>query len=528
MKCIFLYILALVVLNSCSPRDNTTDRKLAAALDYAGMNAVELKKVIGHYSQSAGDSLKLAAARFLIENMPGKGYQKYSSVTDCGIFNQELFVGDTIGIDSINALKRKIEDSLNCGTIRFDNPVFLADSRTISAKQLIEDIEYAFRAWQMPWARSLTFEQFKEYILPHRVQNEPLQNWRKHFWENSGWIFEKAGHTTDRIKIAAVVNDSLGRYYHYIHDAINYFPGTFTVRELRATRGGRCEDLNMLLGYWLRAIGIPVANEFTSYWANGNFGGHTWLSVLDTTGKFVPMNAVYDSPVRDSLPFKSARLAKAYRYTYKTDGSSFPNDGRSFQVYYDITREYLPVIDYAFKVPASTPDEIFLGVLNGKYWKPLRMKVTKKNDTVIFSNIAAGALYAPIIVLGGNDSKTRTVGTPFLVTENSGVQYINENKQTIINVSLDISRMSGGLYHKKCQLVYWDNIGQSWIPVGPVQTLMDDPAKLQKEKVKKLFTFSGIPAYGIYRVINTEITQHDKSYGRPFLYNREMQAYADY
>ncbi|NLR80379.1 transglutaminase domain-containing protein [Chitinophaga eiseniae] len=528
MKKRLLYILLPIFFYACGPREDAGAVKLKPALDYAGINAAELMKVITHYSQSPGDSLKLAAAIFLVENMPGKGTMRYAPITNCGLFKGELFTGDTIGIDSVNKIKRRIEDSLQCGPIKFVNPIFLADSRTISASLLMEDIEYAFKAWQLPWAKSLTFDEFREFILPHRVQNEPLQHWRKWCWEHSEWIFKKAGGSTDRVKIAGVVNDSLGKFYGYIHDAINYFPGTFTMDQLRVTRGGRCEDLNMIVGYWLRAIGIPMSTEFTFYWANGNFGGHSWLAVLDTTGKFVPMNAIYDKPVRDSLLFQNMRLAKAYRYSYRIDGHIILNEGQNFQSYHDITPEYVPTIDYAMKVPDGQHDKIFLGVLNGKYWKPLQIKTNRNGDSIIFKDIANTALYAPIIVLDGKEENTRTVGPPFLVTEGGYIQYFRENKDSLIDFVLDIAKLPPARYNKKCQVVYWDNTRKDWVPAGIIQTLKDDPDKLKKQKIKKMIVFSGVPANGIYRVLNAEIKQHDKSYGRPYVYNEEMKAFHNY
>lgn len=47
------------------------ETKLEYALRRAGDNRMELEKVLLHYSQEKKDSLKLKAACFLIENMPG-------------------------------------------------------------------------------------------------------------------------------------------------------------------------------------------------------------------------------------------------------------------------------------------------------------------------------------------------------------------------------------------------------------------------------------------------------------------------
>ena len=63
MKKKTIILLWLVTAYSCS---NYSSR-LKAVLDYSGTNRAELEKVLDHYKK---DSTKLAAARFLIENMP--------------------------------------------------------------------------------------------------------------------------------------------------------------------------------------------------------------------------------------------------------------------------------------------------------------------------------------------------------------------------------------------------------------------------------------------------------------------------
>ena len=67
MKSIFISrinILLAIFLMACNSQN---DKKLEQALERAKENRQELEKVLDHYKK---DSTKLAAARFLIENMP--------------------------------------------------------------------------------------------------------------------------------------------------------------------------------------------------------------------------------------------------------------------------------------------------------------------------------------------------------------------------------------------------------------------------------------------------------------------------
>lgn len=198
-KVAYKYILCIYVLYAFGCKNYNTHQltdheKLKIAFQYADTNSKELKKVINFYSENPKDSLKLKAAYFLIENMIGKGYYKLTKYTtngvqcDFDVFNPKFdFIN---GIDSINKLKKKYEDSAKCGVIFYANPQFVEDIKTVSSEYLIENIEFAFKAWKMPWAKKLTFEQFKEFILPYRFGNEPLQNWRKEMFEKGSWIYQ--------------------------------------------------------------------------------------------------------------------------------------------------------------------------------------------------------------------------------------------------------------------------------------------------------------------------------------------------
>jgi len=504
------------------------DFKLSKALNYAGKNAVEIQKTLDYFSKPE-DSLQLRAAIFLIQNMPGNGYYKYDEFDNFGKCSYNLFKKD-LGIDSINILKKEYEISNGKGTIFFKKAGFIEDIQTINSAQLIQNIEYAFKAWRMPWARHLDFNQFEEFILPYRIGNEPLQNWRKQFFENSQWIFDKIKNNNDPIEIAGIINDSMKHKYRYIHDAIKYFPGQFTVEEMNATLGGRCEDLNMIVGYWLRAIGIPTALEFTPYWANSNYGGHSWLSILDTTGKFVPMNPGYDNPVRDSLPFKGAHLAKAYRLFYRLNDTFYNKDSSGIKLperaYQDITSEYLPVANAKVSIIKHDNKSIYLGVLNGTNWKPLITETIQNKVSVTFKNIAREVLYAPIVIQ--QDNQSQTVGNPFFLNSKGEVQEFTPNNEKLISIYVDVSNLRAALFEKNCQVVYWNNETNEWEPTGSPEILKYDPLKIRHTQPKIYFKFPNVKSDAVYRIIDANQVPDNFSYGRPFILNNELNKLLDY
>lgn len=107
------------------------NKGLQEALSLSGTNRVELEEVLSHYKDS---TRKLRAAEFLIENM------FHYSVVD--------------------------------GEIKLD-------IRNITADYLIQNIETAFTAWEeAPWKEEVDFETFCRFVLPYRVSDEPLSDWR--------------------------------------------------------------------------------------------------------------------------------------------------------------------------------------------------------------------------------------------------------------------------------------------------------------------------------------------------------------
>lgn len=199
MKTISFYYL-LFFLIACN---NQIDKELSFALDHAKENRNELKKVIKHY-QRAEDSLKLRAAIYLIKNMP------YNFALD-GYFSSPKKGVHRLDFNKITK-KSDIEkycDSLYLLGYYKESPI-LYDSQIISADFLIENIELAFQAWEKPWAKHISFENFCYYILPYRAQNEIAQNLRKEIMELYLPILDSAK-ISNSLDACNIINERIGK-----------------------------------------------------------------------------------------------------------------------------------------------------------------------------------------------------------------------------------------------------------------------------------------------------------------------------
>ena len=176
-----IYFLLLTII-SC----NNYPKDVSAALSKASNNRQELEKVLNLYRGT--DDLKYVAACHLIANMLYHGslneitldekYEVYFRKVD-SIYNL-LFGNMTLG--QIKNLRFRIPDSIRSAlSEEYDYipyPVYSEgrpDIQNVSSDFLIDNIEMAFYVWRtVPIIKNMSFEEFKEFVLPYRASDECL------------------------------------------------------------------------------------------------------------------------------------------------------------------------------------------------------------------------------------------------------------------------------------------------------------------------------------------------------------------
>ena len=263
MRLIF-YLLLVILLYSC--REATS--RLEQTLQLAGDNKLELQKVLDHY---ASDSLKLKAAIFLIENMPGH----YS--LDGPYLRQLQRVIDSTGTPYLMKkviLMQPLRYPYSRQQLRAE-----PDLEQVKADYLIHQIDQAFRLWtNSPWLEDLTLESFLEYLLPYRIGNEPLDYWRDSIDSRLRERLQEAGRYFDNQKHSPY-NMAQIVYGHALgldsgKDNLAGIP--FSAKE--------CVFSSQLQLLAYRMVGIPAAIDHVPYWADMN-GFHEWTVVMDTQNK---------------------------------------------------------------------------------------------------------------------------------------------------------------------------------------------------------------------------------------------------
>jgi len=272
----------LVLVYSCS---NDIPTNMKETLKLAGENKKELMKVVKHYKN---DSLKLEAAYFLITNMKYHGYYeiedlaKYDALFDSIANCHPQVESDDEVFNFI--LRSKLVDNmvnryLSSNSIGNYKGLFHSDLQTLDAEFLIENIDYAFKAWELPWAKCYTFNEFCKYILPYRYGSEAPEKWRKRFYDEFSWI---ADSTSDAVTAIEMINKIFRNKIATSHNLKKLGNHIKVEHLITGMVVESCEGQTGLGVCVLRSIGLPVTTIVMPWWGNRAVG-HKMNALLDSS-----------------------------------------------------------------------------------------------------------------------------------------------------------------------------------------------------------------------------------------------------
>ncbi len=412
----FLACALITPLFFCASNKNSAlPPEVSASLDSAGVNRVELEKVIDHY-KTTGDTLKLRAAYFLIANMDGHSYVTYvlKDTLDKEIQFDALSYPT---YDSLTASFGRMEKQY--GVLDFKKKDVVDDLKAIKADFLINQIDYAFRAWrEKPWAAYLNFDQFCEFILPYRGSNETLENWRQTFWDKYINIELQMANKSDPVEAAKIINKDIITWFKF--DPIYYYHPTDQGLDDMITHGkGRCEDMTNITIYAMRANGLAVTSDYTPFWANSG-NNHAWNAIVDSQNKVIPFMGAECNPGDYRLANK---LAKVYRKTYSKQPNNLVYQTRKQKSvpgwlggksYADVTKDYVNTCNVTIRFEKPIPDSVdiaYICVFNSGEWQAIQWGRIV-NDSATFPDMGLDIAYLPALYLNG---KIEPWGDPIIV-----------------------------------------------------------------------------------------------------------------
>jgi hypothetical protein len=183
------------------------------------------------------------------------------------------------------------------------------DLAQMPASMLERNVSLAFQARELlPWGARVSDDLFLHYVLPHRVTQEPLSDWRGMFFDS---LYPLVRNCTTMTDAARQVNIWTGRKATYKPNA----PRDQGPLQTLLSGWGRCEELVILYADACRAIGIPVREAYTPYWTAGD-GNHAWPEIW-IDGQWYPAHAF---EAVDSLHFRfkkdTIRTAYVFAVSY--------------------------------------------------------------------------------------------------------------------------------------------------------------------------------------------------------------------
>lgn len=455
-----LLILLLFLIFPCTIFSNTVPTypaNVEAVLKKAGKNRVELEKAIVYFRHSK-DPLKLRAIYFLISNMDIHYSQDYYWADSTS--GKRIQFNEMDYPDMASAVKAFEEIKAKNGKLK-PVPYTYKDIDVITAQYLIDNVEFAFKAWKSPHAQKLSFTDFCEYVLPYRVSNEPLQNWREAYQKRFSWISDSARNKT----MNGVLHDVAAEFKTWfintweIEKRTEPLPRLGSMQLLRRKKGN-CDDIADLEIYTLRSQGFPASLENVPYWAT-SAGRHFFNRTMDEKMKSLPFDISTASVKIDNF---SREPSKVIRITYskqpdalasKVVTKEIPEGFMRMINYLDVTKEYWEASNINLKLfnTPLKPGIAYACVFNGMGWKPTWWGKVK-GDSVKFTNMCKGAVFLPMFYING---RLIPAGYPLA----SGYKHqLVLKADTLHKRSISIKQQDKYLIFrpgKNYKLYYWNN-----------------------------------------------------------------------
>lgn len=462
----FLFIAALLIaigISGIPQKENA----LEMALQSAGDNRSELEKVLCRYQREASDSLKYKAACFLIENMPFYIYSESKQLENYKSYYAWLK-------PSKGKTAQQVADSVKKVYGPMEAPSRKRDVIEIDSAYLCHNIDWAFKVWrEQPWGKNISFETFSEYLLPYRINDEPLAYWREMYYEKYNPLLDSLRMSDsldieDPVVVARYLMKRLPDQNHYYTSVVPYSFGHIGPDHVQSL-SGTCREVTDFAVYLFRALGIPCAVDHIPMRSTVNVG-HFWLTFWDKDG------TEYMTNFPDSIELVSRNWwnykddsPKIYRYTFSVNRTLYEQMAEYGEAVYpfwrlpkftDVTCHY----DKFFKAELNIPHEkqyrtkhngkiAYLCVSSQSNWVPVDWA---EYDSVglVFRNVRIGAIMRVATYANG---RLCFLTDPFCVDKESGVVCYyparGNQEDVLLYAKCDISsedlfraRMVGGVF----------------------------------------------------------------------------------
>ena len=423
---LFCYSIILLLV-SCS-RYSADD--LEWALKQAGKNRAELEKVLEHYSANPADSLKLKAAQFLIENMP---YHYTSAHALLDSFRVHI-ASHTPGATTIPNFEKRF------GPLSAIKHQPVSDIHVMTADYLISNIDFSFYLWQKaPWGKHVSFKHFCEEILPYRIGNEPIEDWKEIYHQRYWPMVDTLANNHDPVAVAGMLfhhlynNEDWALVYDY-----NLNTPDLGALALLDMRWGLCREQVSMFIYTMRSVGIPTG-MLLYVQAPDMALSHSWNYMRDTTGKTVGFD-YYNTKIFGEDIIDHRKRGKVFRQYFQLQRESLPILNKKKDIpsklnnefIKDVSSEYLPdnMVEISVDKKFRNGDFMYLSVFNNTTWVPMAWS-NVENGKVQFRYLQPDVLYQISDYRAG---RVIPVSVPLIMNRDGTVNFLiadTEREQSV-------------------------------------------------------------------------------------------------
>ena len=164
----------------------------------------------------------------------------------------------------------------------------LADVTDYPTSFFADNVRLSYKARnEMSWGKNVPELLFRHFVLPIRINNEPLDASRAYFYKE----------LKERIKNLSM-HDAILEINHWCHEKVTYQPAdarTSSPLQTLRTATGRCGEQSTFAVAALRAMGIPARQVYTPRWAHTD-DNHAWVEAW-ADGKWYFLGACEPEPV---------------------------------------------------------------------------------------------------------------------------------------------------------------------------------------------------------------------------------------
>jgi hypothetical protein len=395
----FLILLTTILVAAC----NRTDY-LEQALKLAGDNRAELERVLEYYKKNPVDSLKLRAAVFLIENMPG--HYSYKNPRRLDAYYDE--VERSVDVLKDHLENKRVIEEISARYSDTESREKVWDIQFMKARYLVDHIERSFRAWQQgEWSTHVSFDDFCEYILPYKgCELQAIDNWREYadsiFRGDMDTLHHCGLYKNSAYWAVSAVNNEIIKANTQPDPKVGGLP-ILRISTLAKQPFGSCDDYALLSLGLMRSKGIPVVTDFVHQWPFRS-GKHSWSVVLTNRGRNVEFPAGFANPGEPHKP--DERRGKVFRRTYAINreitalcaSEKYVPPAFAAPFIKDVTDEYVTTCDVELKIPSKFRKSFkyaYLAVFDNKNWTPVHYgKINGKK--VVFTRMEKNCLYLPV------------------------------------------------------------------------------------------------------------------------------------